>query len=84
MTDSAPQMHSEAQGEAPGAGTACAWCDGLFTPTRRWNRFCKPGCRNAFNRATALPAVKEARELLRLALEGGDWQPRARKLLGIR
>lgn len=81
------QTHSEPQGAAPAHGTTCEWCSGAFVARRRWARFCGTPCRNAFHRASAPAAVKEARELVRLALEGCDpttWNPRARKLLGIR
>lgn len=84
MTESAAPMHGEA---ASAPLLTCDWCEAGFKPKRAWARFCGPGCRNAFHQATEPKKVKEARELVRLALEGCDpttWNPRARKLLGIK
>lgn len=65
----------------------CKQCGLPFTPRRAWAEFCKPKCRNDWHTAMRPAAVREARELIRLALEGCDpqmWNPRARKLLGIK
>lgn len=66
----------------------CDWCPAMFTPKRRWARFCGPACRNAYHAATKPAAVREARDLVRAALTWGgtseEWNVRARKLLGIK
>ena len=77
-------MHLEAAGKEP---RPCETCGAVFAPKRRWARFCKPDCRNVWHQTMRPDRVREARELVRLALEGCDptaWNPRARKLLGIK
>lgn len=29
----------------------CDWCGGFFTPRKRWQRFCRVGCKRDFERA---------------------------------
>lgn len=88
MTETASPMHSEAQGASQAQGSKpCDQCGTPFVPKRPWTRFCRTKCRNDWHSAMRPEAVKEARELVRLALEGCDpreWNPRARKLLGIK
>lgn len=43
MSTAATEMHSQAE------MVACAYCAALFHPKRRWEAFCKPSCRSAFN-----------------------------------
>lgn len=65
----------------------CKQCGLPFTQRRAWAEFCKGKCRKDWHTAMRPDAVREARELVRLALEGCDpleWNPRARKLLGIK
>lgn len=84
MSETASPMHLPAQ---QAIGRACDHCGTVFAPKRSWSRFCKAACRNAWHSAMRPEAVREARELIRLALEGCDpiaWNPRARKLLGIK
>lgn len=86
MTETASPMHAELQGAAPERQTVrCGACDALFAPKKSWQKFCGPTCRNDWHRWAK--QAREARELVRLALEGCDptiWNPRARKLLGIK
>lgn len=88
VTETASPMHGEAASAAPGAvGVRCRACHSIFTPRKHWQHFCSPKCRNAWHSWTRPDAVREARELVRLALEGCDpaaWNPRARRLLGIK
>lgn len=79
-----PEMHLAV---AEAASKACEQCGGLFIPSRGWARFCAARCRNAWHQAMRPEAVREARELVRLGLEGCDpqvWNPRAKRLLGIK
>lgn len=85
----APQGTTPMHGEAQGVTLpTCDWCEVVFKPKRAWARFCGPGCRNTFHQATEPKKVREARELVRLVLAGeadpANWNPRARKLLGIK
>lgn len=86
MTETTLPMHGEAQSAARQHPEAhCDACTRPFPQKKRWQRFCRPKCRNDWHRWTK--TVREARELVRLALEGCDpreWNPRARKLLGIK
>ena len=79
-------MHGEAQGAQPAAKEVpCDACTRPFARRKRWQRFCCAKCRNDWH--TWAKTVREARELVRQALEGCDpmvWNPRARKLLGIK
>lgn len=84
MNDMASKTHLAAPGaqERP-----CDTCGSLFRPARGWSRFCKTKCRNDWHQMMRPEAVREARALVRLGLEGCDpreWNPRARKLLGIK
>lgn len=85
MSEIATQTRLEA---VPAPQLTCAMCRVLFTPKRpTWQKFCTNKCRNDWHQAIHPEAVREARELVRLALEGCDpveWNPRARKLLGIK
>lgn len=84
MTETASKTHLAAAGATL---QPCDNCATPFKPRRRWSRFCKDKCRNDWHTAMRPEAVREARELVRLALEGCDplvWNPRARKLLGIK
>jgi hypothetical protein len=78
-------MHGEAKRATALPEATCGACNQPFTPRKRWQRFCCSKCRNDWHGWTS--TVREARELVRLALEGCDatvWNPRARKLLGIK
>lgn len=80
-------MHLQAAGATGAPEVTCDQCSTPFMPRRGWARFCSPRCRNAWHSAMRPEAVREARELVRLALEGCDptiWNPRARKLLGVK
>jgi hypothetical protein len=85
MSETAIAMHGEAQRAAAQPETTCDACTKPFARRKRWQRFCSPKCRNDWHGWTK--TVREARELVRLALDGCDpavWNPRARKLLGIK
>lgn len=85
MSETAPAMHGEAKPAKVLPEVTCGACDRTFTPRKRWQAFCSDKCRNNWHTWTR--TVREARELVRLALEGCDqatWNPRARKLLGIK
>lgn len=87
MTESASPMHGEAQGAASARPEVlCDACTHPFAPRKRWQRFCSPRCRNDWHQWTK--TVREARELVRLVLAGEadptTWNPRARKLLGVK
>lgn len=87
MSETASPMHLEQAGAPAQAEPTCEQCGGPRAAKLRWQRFCGPKCRNDWHRAMRPEAVREARELVRLALEGCDplvWNPRARKLLGIK
>ncbi len=87
MAESAATMHSQVAGTAGLTEATCDQCRSPFKARRGWARFCSSKCRNAWHSAMRPEAVREARELVRLALEGCDpvtWNPRARKLLGIK
>jgi hypothetical protein len=85
-------MHGEAIGAAPAeqakvdGQTRCEACPALFKPRKKWQRFCSPRCRNDWHHWTK--SVREARELVRLVLTGEaeptTWNPRARRLLGLK
>ena len=78
-------MHAESAGATAAPQATCDACQGLFKRRKRWQRFCSTKCRNDWHGWTK--TVREARELVRLALEGCDptiWNPRARKLLGVK
>ena len=80
-------MHLQAQGGTEKTEATCEQCTKVFAPRRGWARFCSTKCRNDWHRAMRPEEVREARELVRMALEGCDptvWNPRARKLLGIK
>jgi len=80
-------MHLQPAGRAEPPEVTCDQCGAPFKARRGWARFCSPRCRNAWHSAMRPDAVREARELVRLALEGCDptiWNPRARKLLGVK
>lgn len=81
-------MHQGAGSEPQTTGTTrCRACPTFFTPKKSWQHFHSPKCRNDWHNWTRPEAVREARELVRLALDGCDptvWNPRARKLLGIK
>lgn len=77
-------MHGERLGAKQ---QTCTWCPVLFKPRRRWQRFCSPKCRNDYHHWARPHVVRELRELVSLALEGCDpllWNPRARKVLGLK
>lgn len=89
MSEVQAETHAPMHGEAASAPAVrqltCDACASLFTPRKRWQRFCCKKCRDNWH--TWTKTVREARELVRLALEGCDpatWNPRARKLLGIK
>jgi hypothetical protein len=87
MTETALPMHGEAAGTTLPAQATCDACPNLFKRRKRWQRFCSSRCRNDWHQWTRPEAVKEARELVRLALEGCNpvvWNPRARRLLGVK
>lgn len=89
MSETGQPMHSEAAQRSKSAkpDVKCRWCPTRFQQRRSWQHFCSPKCRNDWHSAMRPEAVMEARELVRLGLEGCDpaiWNPRARKLLGIK
>jgi hypothetical protein len=82
-------MHGEpASATADAQGVRCHACSALFVPKKAWQVHCSARCRNEWHKWTRPQAVREARELVRLALNGmpslPDWEARARKLLGIK
>lgn len=46
----------------------CDGCGGVFAPRRRWQRFCKPGCRSAFHTAMSPEALRRDIEDLKRRL----------------
>lgn len=78
-------MHSDAAGEAL---RFCRYCGSTFSGKRSWAAFCGPKCRNSWHAMMRPEAVREARELVRQVLTGEadpqTWNPRARKLLGLK
>ena len=52
-----PQTRTDA---LQAAQQPCVQCRAMFTPKRRWARFCSPACRSAFNRSPSALAEKIA------------------------
>jgi hypothetical protein len=84
--ENASPMHAEVASAQETPGATCDACQGSFTARKRWQRFCSPKCRNDWH--TWTKTVREARELVRQVLAGeaepATWNPRARKLLGVK
>lgn len=87
-------MHSGADSALPapkaaqGGEATCRACPSLFRQKKPWQHFCSAKCRRAWHAWTKPEAVREARELVRQVLAGEaepeKWNPRARRLLGIK
>lgn len=88
MTESASPMHQEQASAPQPTGPTCDACQQPFKPRKHWQRFCRKQCHDDWHRWTSPAAVREARELVRQVLDGEaepkTWNPRARKLLGIK
>lgn len=58
----APEMLPNA---LPATQKPCEECGSLFTPARRWARFCKPACRNEWHRKKSIGPEGRIAELER-------------------